>query len=311
MRHIGTTAEGRAEFRGQTLSWSISRLMSVPGGASFGDVSGLAFQTEPAAEKELPAMQHSIFRQFKQIPLNVRTFRSRNMNKRRIIPVGSILPMLTVIRATNSAESSRPPSSTSPAESDFESRFMIDHHEIQLNTAEMPPQGGDASAVQVVASIRRAADLIEELLTVDFSAFRLNKTRFAALQFIGQSSAQGCSQTELATSLGQSESSVSGLVSRMRADGLLYRLRTKHDQRKRLLMLSERGRQLLADCELAYGRQFENVLSRFEADWLEQLSGLLDVFSEKLATTQAASEIDTKRDDEQPIRSNELLRRSA
>jgi|GEM_PF-2749618 DNA-binding MarR family transcriptional regulator len=188
---------------------------------------------------------------------------------------------------------------------------MIVRHEIQHDTAEMQPHGGDALAAQVVSSIRRAADVVEELLTVDFSAFRLNKARFAALQFIGRSSAQGCSQTELATGLGQSESSVSGLVSRMRADGLLYRLRSKHDQRKRLLMLSERGRQLLADCELAYGRQFENVLSRFEADWLGQLSGLLDVFAERLAETQAASEIDTSNDNEQLTHSDELLRRSA
>jgi DNA-binding MarR family transcriptional regulator len=188
---------------------------------------------------------------------------------------------------------------------------MIDRHEIQHNTAEMQPQDGDASAVQVVASIRRAADLVEELLTVDFSAFRLNKARFAALQFIGRASAQGCSQTDLATGLGQSESSVSGLVSRMRADGLLYRLRSKHDQRKRLLMLSEHGRQLLADCELAYGLQFENILSRFEADWLEQLSDLLDVFAERLTETQATSEVETGKDNEQPIRSDELVRRSA
>jgi DNA-binding MarR family transcriptional regulator len=188
---------------------------------------------------------------------------------------------------------------------------MLDHHESQGIAAEQQPHGGDASATQVVSSIRRAADTLEDLLTVDFSAFRLNQARYAALQFIGQSSSQGCSQTKLAAGLGQSESSVSGLVSRMRADGLLYRLRTKHDQRKRLLMLSSRGQQLLTDCELSYARNTGNILSRFDSDWLEQLTGLLDVFVERLANMEAANEVENGIEEEQPIRSGELVRRSA
>jgi hypothetical protein len=61
----------------------------------------LVFQTEPAAGKELPAMQRSIVCQFKQILLNVRTVRSRIINRRRIIPVLQIMPILTAFRGIN------------------------------------------------------------------------------------------------------------------------------------------------------------------------------------------------------------------
>lgn len=188
---------------------------------------------------------------------------------------------------------------------------MLEHHELQDIAAEEQPHAGDAPATEVVASIRRAADLLEDLLTVDFSDYRLNQARYAALQLIGQSSSRGCSQTELAAGLGQSESSVSGLVSRMRADGLLYRLRTKHDQRKRLLMLSSRGRQLLTDCELSYGRKTGDILSRFDSDWLERLSGLLDVFVERLANIEAANEVEGGIEDQQQTHHDDLIRRSA
>ena len=55
----------------------------------------------------------------------------------------------------------------------------------------------------------------------------------------------GCSQADLANELQQSESSISTLVDRMRTSRLLYRLRSKVDKRRRVLMLTDQGRSLL------------------------------------------------------------------
>lgn len=151
-------------------------------------------------------------------------------------------------------------------------------HELRQHSepnADDTPQGTGESAAQIVTAIQQAAQLIDSLLAADFSQVGVNNARFAALRYIGQSTESGCSQRDLAAALGQSESSVSGLVSRMRDDGLVYRLRSKQDQRKRQLMLSAQGRQMLTDCSVSYQRQIDAVLSRFESAWLDKLSRML------------------------------------
>jgi MarR family transcriptional regulator for hemolysin len=140
---------------------------------------------------------------------------------------------------------------------------------------------------KVVSSVFRAAQLLRSLLASDFSRHGISGARFAALGIIGRSAPAGCSQAELAARLEQSESSVSGLVSRMRDDGLLYRLRPKQDRRKRVLLLSQRGRQLLACCEESHRRQMTNALDRFDIDPLRQLSELLDHLVDGLSHAQA------------------------
>ena len=142
-------------------------------------------------------------------------------------------------------------------------------------------------SANVVSSVFRAAQLLRSLLASDFSRQGMTGARFAALRIIGQSAPAGCSQTELAARLEQSESGVSGLVSRMRDDGMLYRLRPKQDQRKRVLLLSERGRQLLARCEESHRRQMENALKQFDVDLLRQLSELLGLLVDGLSHAQA------------------------
>lgn len=141
---------------------------------------------------------------------------------------------------------------------------------------------------RVVSSVFRAAQLLRSLLAANFSGEGITSARFAALGFIGHSAPAGCSQAELAARLEQSESSVSGLVSRMRNDGLLYRLRSKQDQRKRVLLLSERGRLLLSACEESHRRQMENALSRFDTVPLKQLNELLELLIDGLSQSQAA-----------------------
>lgn len=139
---------------------------------------------------------------------------------------------------------------------------------------------------KVVTAVMRAAELLRSLLTSDFSSLGITGARYAALKIIAQSSVGGCSQSELAARLKQSESSVSGLVSRMRDDGLLFRLHCKQDQRKHVLLLSEQGRQLLVRCNASYRRRMQHVLSQFDADLIQQLTDQMECLVDGLTQTQ-------------------------
>lgn len=166
----------------------------------------------------------------------------------------------------------------------------------------------DRSA-KVVSSVFRAAQLLQSLLAVDLSREGITGARFAALRVIRDSAPAGCSQSELAARLEQSESSVSGLVSRMRNDGLLYRLQSKQDQRKRVLLLSDRGRRLLDCCEESHRRQMKNVLDRFDTNPLLQLGELLELLIDGLSDVQPA--IDNRNDPADRSNAEESSRLSA
>ncbi len=120
----------------------------------------------------------------------------------------------------------------------------------------------------------QVAGLIEDHLTSQFSLIGLNAVRFQVLQFIATSAPEGCSQAELATEISQSESSVSTLIERMRQDRLLYRLKSDTDRRKRVLMLTDDGEQLLQVAQHSYSGQMNGLLNRLS---FEQQQSLLDV----------------------------------
>jgi len=151
--------------------------------------------------------------------------------------------------------------------------------------APLPPPQGTAGgcAAEIVSSILQAAHQLRGLLHSHYARFDLNGARYAALRMIQQSAPDGCSQAELADRLSQSESSVSGLVRRMRKSGLLYRLRSKNDQRKRVLLLSEQGRRMLLEIAQCHDHRSANLLSHFDAEQQQQLAELLQVLVEELS----------------------------
>ena len=99
--------------------------------------------------------------------------------------------------------------------------------------------------MQLVTLLLGTADRLRTILGGRLAQWDLNEVRYAALAAIDRSAPDGFSQTELALALEQSESSISTLVDRMRVGGLIYRLRSKADRRRHLLMLTARGRELL------------------------------------------------------------------
>lgn len=129
---------------------------------------------------------------------------------------------------------------------------------------------------RIVGQILKAAHRLRAVLNSHLGQFDLNDVRYTVLQIVGDRVDAGCSQTELADELDQSESSISTLVERMRASGLLYRLRSKSDRRKRVLMLTERGRSLLALADDKHREQMALLLAAFSDAERRRLLELLE-----------------------------------
>jgi DNA-binding MarR family transcriptional regulator len=140
---------------------------------------------------------------------------------------------------------------------------------------------------EIVSDILRAAHRIRGALASHFGEFGLSDARFAVLEIV-RNATQGCTQTELADRLQQSESSVSMLVDRMRAADLLYRLRSKSDRRKCLLMLTDHARETLAKLERCHHERMAELLSGFSCGQLHELGVLLKVLDSELTRRETA-----------------------
>ena len=134
---------------------------------------------------------------------------------------------------------------------------------------------GEPTAGELVEMMLRLGQRLRGHLDTRFGTFGLSDARFAALQVIREAAPAGCTQAHLATKLGQCESSISTLVERMRASRLLYRLRAKSDRRKRVLMLTDEGRQLFDQGLAARDREAEALFGRMTSEEQRQLAGML------------------------------------
>ncbi|MCA9116896.1 MAG: winged helix-turn-helix transcriptional regulator, partial [Planctomycetaceae bacterium] len=149
---------------------------------------------------------------------------------------------------------------------------------------EVQNQAGPEMAV--VSGLLRIAQRIRSILNQGLADSGLNEIRLTVMQVLHESSQAGCSQSELADALQQSESSVSTLVERMRSDGLLYRLRSNADRRKRVLMLTAEGRDLLEQVEAVHAPRMRKLLSVLPGDDVNHLRQLLENLAEGLAGHQ-------------------------
>jgi DNA-binding MarR family transcriptional regulator len=150
-----------------------------------------------------------------------------------------------------------------------------------------PAERAVATSAAVVAEMLRAAHRIRGTLSSHFAQFGLTDARFAVLQIVRESLPRGCTQTELAERLGQSESSVSTLVDRMRAADLLYRLRSKADRRKCLLVLTDHARETLDKLEQCHNERMSELLACFTTTQLAELAHLLSILDDELTRRES------------------------
>ncbi len=144
----------------------------------------------------------------------------------------------------------------------------------------------DTPAIKVVAALLKTSHLLRAFLADHFAEFGLSDIRYTVMRRIDQSGDQGCSQAELARELNQSESSISTLIDRMRNDGLIYRLRSQNDRRKRVLLLSDEGRQRFARARACHGERMAQLLGGLDEGQVRILQTSLDVLAEELAETK-------------------------
>jgi DNA-binding MarR family transcriptional regulator len=161
-------------------------------------------------------------------------------------------------------------------------------HIAEAESISWPIEAVHAKPAEIVAEVLRAAHRIRGVLASHFAEFGLSDARFTVLQIVRDSLPRGCTQTELAERLQQSESSVSTLVDRMRAADLLYRLRSKSDRRKCLLVLSDHARDVLEKLERCHAERMAGLLSCFRGDQLHQLAVLFKILDTELSRRELA-----------------------
>lgn len=124
---------------------------------------------------------------------------------------------------------------------------------------------GGVNAADAVEAIIKTAHVLRGVLSDHFAEFGLTDVRYTVMRLIDEADASGRSQADLANYLQQSESSISTLIDRMRSDSLLYRLPSATDRRKKVLKLSERGRELLQAIQSCHSQRMEELLQKL--DW--------------------------------------------
>lgn len=161
------------------------------------------------------------------------------------------------------------------------------------------PTEAQINAADVVEALIKSAHVLRGVLADHFSEFGLTDVRYTVMRLIDQADASGRSQADLANYLQQSESSISTLIDRMRTDNLLYRLPSVTDRRKKVLKLSEHGRELLQAIEACHAARMEELLAQIkwgnQEEFRQQICSLSEQLTELnqsgniLRTLQAAS----------------------
>jgi DNA-binding MarR family transcriptional regulator len=157
----------------------------------------------------------------------------------------------------------------------------------RIETVQVKPSE-QVKPAEIVSDILRSAHRIRGVLAAHFAEFGLSDARFAVLQIVRETLPRGCTQTELAERLQQSESSVSTLVDRMRAADLLYRLRSKSDRRKCLLVLTDHARDTLDKLEVCHHERMAELLSCYRTEQLRDLAVLLKILDSELSRRELA-----------------------
>lgn len=165
---------------------------------------------------------------------------------------------------SGAAHSDTPHAATPPASSKIDPEYVI--------------------SIQVVDDLLRASHVLRGILSTHFAEFDLTDVRHSVLQIIRKAADQGCTQKELADRLHQSESSISTLIERMRQSGLLYRLSSRADRRKKVLMLSDRGGELLDKVDSCHGVRMDTLLNCFSSDRRDELAATLRTLADHLSS---------------------------
>ncbi|MCA9016812.1 MAG: MarR family transcriptional regulator [Planctomycetaceae bacterium] len=129
--------------------------------------------------------------------------------------------------------------------------------------------------VEQVDLLIRTAHLVRAALNNSFAHLEINEVRYAALKVIDEVCEAGCSQSELARKLGQSESNICTLIERMEGDQLVIRRQSQKDRRKRVLQVTDQGARILEQVKAYHGTVSHRLLNALNPDQRRQLTSIL------------------------------------
>ena len=144
---------------------------------------------------------------------------------------------------------------------------------VPMHAPDADAAGEAASAV--LDTLMKLGHRVRGGLDSRFAGLKMTDARYMALKVVQESAPDGCTQAKLAGALGQCESSISTLVERMRTGRLVYRLHPKSDRRKRVLLLTDLGREALSAAEECRADAALDLCETLSTDERESLCGLL------------------------------------
>ncbi len=133
-----------------------------------------------------------------------------------------------------------------------------------------------ANFATLLDTVLRVSQIVRVRFNEWLAEFDLNDGRYTVLQTLASAGNHGLSQAELAERLAQSESNVSTLIERMQRDRLVDRSRSEADRRKRVLLISDRGRLALDDIEEQRSRWTAQLFQGMSVADSRQLISLLN-----------------------------------
>jgi len=111
-------------------------------------------------------------------------------------------------------------------------------------------------ALQILAT----AQVLEKAGQSTFRPFGLTGAQFNVLNLLADQPA-GMRASDLASALIVDRSNVTGLIKRMKRDGLLVAVETAHDRRQHVVAMSPKGRAAWAAANAAYEKGLASLVS--------------------------------------------------
>ena len=153
-----------------------------------------------------------------------------------------------------------------------------------LNLPLAPTQANGGTLVELIHGLSRCHRLLRTWLDEQLRPWNLRDTEFWVLWLCGRSASGGVVQHELAAAAGVSEAQMSGVVERLRQNGLLIGCRSEPDRRRQYWRLTAAGNELLgrihevlgewpSDAETAFSRQDQGTLLELVQKLTHDLAG--------------------------------------
>ncbi len=138
------------------------------------------------------------------------------------------------------------------------------------------------NSTALLDGLLQVSQLVRLRLNEWLGQFDLNEGRYAVLSAVSKADERGYSQAELAKQLSQSASNISTLIERMASDGLVIRLQSDADRRKRVVSITEMGRSKLDSVDANRSEWARRLLSRVATTERPNVYSFLERFGTSL-----------------------------